>query len=208
MKKIKAIMAAVLLTASTSTFAIGNKDWNTFYVEWNPGRIYGTAGEALSCSFNGFSLGYSRALSISNVLPFFVEEGIGLQYSYYSYNRWHHSDWLSAKVPVGLLYAWQMPNNSITLIPHAGINLRFNIVGCEYKRFQTGWQIGLKARFNRHFILGVSYGSDFTELAKEIETCKYVYGENNGSPSTVQIITKSARKIKTKGASITLGYTF
>lgn len=204
-------MTAVLLTVSTSTFARGNKDWNTFYVEWNPGRIYGTAGEALSRSFKGFSLGYSRAISISSSLPFFVEEGIGLQYSYYR-NRWHHSSWSSAKVPVGLLYAWQMPNNSITLIPHAGINLRFNlnIVGCEYecKRFQTGWQIGLKARFNRHFILGVSYGSDFTELAKEIETWEYVYGENNGSPSTVQIITKSARKIKTKGASITLGYTF
>ena len=36
-----------------------------------------------------------------------------------------------------------------------------------WKRFQIGWQIGVKARLSRQFQLGVSYGSDFNEIAKK-----------------------------------------
>ena len=37
--------------------------------------------------------------------------------------------------------------------------------GKAWKRFQIGWQIGLKARFGQNFMAGVSYGSDFSEIA-------------------------------------------
>lgn len=36
-----------------------------------------------------------------------------------------------------------------------------------WKRFQIGWQIGVNARFNNNLMLGVSYGSDFSELCKK-----------------------------------------
>lgn len=36
-----------------------------------------------------------------------------------------------------------------------------------WKRFQVGWQIGVNVRFNNSFLLGVSYGSDFSEIYKK-----------------------------------------
>lgn len=50
-----------------------------------------------------------------------------------------------------------------------------------WKRFQLGWQIGLNARFSDTFLVGVSYGTDFSEIAE---------------------------KTKISTTSITLGYTF
>lgn len=37
--------------------------------------------------------------------------------------------------------------------------------GKPWKRFQVGWQIGLKSRIGNNFIVGVSYGKDFSEIA-------------------------------------------
>lgn len=56
-------------------------------------------------------------------------------------------------------------------------------MGKEYvwKHFQVGWHIGVKARFGKSFLVGASYGSDFSEIAK---------------------------KCKIAGGNITLGYTF
>lgn len=50
-----------------------------------------------------------------------------------------------------------------------------------WKRFQMGWHVGLNARFNKGLMIGVAYGTDFTELCK---------------------------KTKMKTTSITLGYSF
>ena len=50
-----------------------------------------------------------------------------------------------------------------------------------WKRFQIGWHIGVNARFNGNLLLGVSYGTDFSELFK---------------------------KAKMKTTSVTLGYCF
>lgn len=116
----------------------------------------------------------------------------------------------SAKVPVNLLYNFALPNSSISLAPFIGATLRYNVSGTlkyevedysekydlfskkemddaefldgkAWKRFQIGWQIGLKARFGQNFMAGVSYGSDFSEIAY---------------------------KSKIQTTSITLGYTF
>lgn len=37
--------------------------------------------------------------------------------------------------------------------------------GKAWKRFQIGWQIGLKARFGQKIMAGISYGNDFSEIA-------------------------------------------
>lgn len=36
-----------------------------------------------------------------------------------------------------------------------------------WSRLSIGWQIGLNARFNNKFMIGVSYGSDLNEIAKK-----------------------------------------
>ena len=36
-----------------------------------------------------------------------------------------------------------------------------------FKRFQIGWHIGLNAYFNKQYYVGISYGSDFSEIRKK-----------------------------------------
>ena len=99
------------------------------------------------------------------------------------------------KVPLNFVYRYNIPNSNIALCPFAGVTLRFNLFGKEkldwdiedeepeeldlfdkddmgsqdatWKRFQIGWQIGAKALFNNKVTLGVSYGSDFSEIVKK-----------------------------------------
>lgn len=42
--------------------------------------------------------------------------------------------------------------------------------GDAWKRFQIGWQIGVNAKFNNKFLVGISYGSDFSEITDD---CKF-----------------------------------
>ena len=46
-------------------------------------------------------------------------------------------------------------------------NNLFSFDGKAYKRLQFGWQIGLKAIIGNSFLIGVSYGSDFSEISKK-----------------------------------------
>lgn len=224
MKKFKTILFVAFLAASANSFAqfsnssssssVSSDGWNTIYFQWNPSQFSPDKGD--SQSFTGLSLGYSHAFPVSNSIPLLIETGIGLQYSFYkediaeeldfdSYYDYDYSvnqkvNMFSAKVPVHLLYDWQIPNSSVSIIPFAGLNMRFNISGkskVEYgkdlkddydlededinlfdkkemggdpwKRFQIGWELGVKAKFNNKFLVGVSYGQDFSEIAKKVK---------------------------------------
>ena len=186
--------------------------WNTLYFEWNPSTFDPDVKGADNQNFNGLTVGLNHAFSLSTSIPLYLETGLGVQYSFYTVDDYDDEDdydedeedekyWMvSAKVPFNLTYAFQIPKSSITLLPYAGLGLRFNIAGQEkygdehtnlfskddmegnqWKRFQIGWQIGLKARLGESFMLGAGYYSDFSEIAK---------------------------KIKIHGGAITIGYVF
>lgn len=38
-----------------------------------------------------------------------------------------------------------------------------------WNRFQIGWHIGLNARINDKFLVGASYGTDFSEIAQKVK---------------------------------------
>ncbi|MDE7118066.1 MAG: PorT family protein [Bacteroidaceae bacterium] len=223
MKRIKFFAVAACLAISSGAYAqftnssshsssanVNTDEWSTIWVEYNPMNLeYDTKG-ADDQSLTGFSAGYSRAFSLSQSAPLFLEAGLGLQYAnfsesldeYYEDYEMKFSMW-SVKAPVNLLYNFAIPNSSISLAPFAGITLRYNVSGtlkyetdddsekCNifdkgdmeeaWKRFQIGWQIGVKARFGQNFMAGLSYGSDFSEIAK---------------------------KTKLQTTSLTIGYTF
>ena len=42
-----------------------------------------------------------------------------------------------------------------------------------WKRFQAGWRIGANATFSKKFTVGISYGSDFTEISKKTKTSSF-----------------------------------
>lgn len=219
MKRIKFFAVAALLAISSGAYAqftnsssnnsqiTANTDgWSTIWVEYNPIKMKYDAKGADDESLTGFSAGYSHAFCVSQGAPVFLEAGIGLQYAKYSDSKSAYVDgygklnvdqsitFWSAKVPVNILYCFELPNSSISLAPFVGITLRYNLSGTlkyeandysekydvfsdsdmddldfldgkAWKRLQLGWQIGLKARLGQNFMAGISYGNDFSEIA-------------------------------------------
>lgn len=163
--------------------------WSTFGVEYLPSTFsYDGGGD--SESFTGLALNYTNAISITQSMPFFIEWGIGAQWSFRSDSKNGYDykmNFISAKVPVNLIYDIEMPNSTIHIDPFVGVKFRANIWGQtkeegrgyeekfnmfdsdegDCKRFQVGLQAGVKVRFDRSFFLGVGYGIDFNEFAKK-----------------------------------------
>ena len=161
--------------------------WSTFGVEYLPSQFSYDGDDTES--FNGLALNYTNAISISQNMPFFIEWGIGGQYSFKSQDK-HGVDYkmsmISAKIPVNLIYDIAMPNSSVHFDPFVGVKFRGNIWGQEKvessgysekydmfdsdegdcKRFQVGLQAGVKVRFDGFFV-GVGYGIDFNEFAED-----------------------------------------
>lgn len=227
MKKISILLFLVAMgvqvyaqnNSSSITANAITSGWNTVWVEWSPSTFKVDVKDADNQSFTGLSAGFSRAFNIAPSNPVYVEAGIGIQYSFFKdefqderpnivedeYNYWtsryytaHRSlDMWSVKIPVSLLYKFDIPNSSVSIMPLVGFNLRFNISakqkapgekdyvfreGLEtdlfdskdmgdssatWNRFQLGWHIGVKAHFFNHIMAGVSYGNDLTEIAKK-----------------------------------------
>ncbi len=193
MKKI-ILMAAMAVMTSTAfaqlmtgkSAAISKEFKNkTFYLQWNPSSIVPDKGS--SQSFTGFSIGLNKAWGVSSSLPLYIESGLGIQFSFYSEDDADYK-MLSAKIPLSLQYVYEIPNSSVEIIPNLGLDFRINAVGtAEYNgkdynlfdkddmggddytwnRFQVGWHIGANARFNKKWLVGVSYGTDFSEIAKK-----------------------------------------
>ena len=173
--------------SSSSSVSSNSEGWSTIWVEYNPISIKFNKGVDDE-SATGLSFGYSQAFPVSSGTPIFIEAGIGVQYAFKS-DFWDQDDvnfsMVSAKVPVNFIYDFAIPNSSVRLDPFVGLTLRYNITAKfsnedddvnlfdkddmgsnknTMKRFQPGWQIGLKARFGSSFMAGVSYGSDFSTI--------------------------------------------
>ena len=165
--------------------------WSTFGIEYLP-STFKFSGDADSESFTGLALNYTKAISITESMPFFFEWGLGLQYSFKSekdkeYDAEAKMSFISAKVPLNLIYDIAVPNSTIHFDPFVGIQLRGNLWGEgkeEYrgesetidlfdsdegdcKRFQIGLQAGMKVRFDNKFFVGIGYGADFMEFAEK-----------------------------------------
>ena len=168
--------------------------WSTFGLEYLPSKMVPDHGD--SESYNGFAINYTQALSLTQSAPLFFEWGIGAQWSHWSdsEDRYEQSfNFVSMKVPFNLIYDYQLPNSSINIDPYVGLQLRGNVWGegkeeyyddsdtwdlfdddeGECKRFQLGWQIGAKVRFNNSFFVGVAYGSDFSEFAEDTKISEF-----------------------------------
>ena len=126
----------------------------------------------------------------SNVVGRLLREGYSVKVDE-DFNMW------SIKVPLNFVYRLQLGNSTSALAPFAGFNLRYNLSATiketaryngmsesetismfkssdmggndnTWKRFQLGWQAGLKFIFGDAFMVGVSYGSDFSEMSEKM----------------------------------------
>lgn len=82
---------------------------------------------------NGFSLRYLHGFSVSKSLPMFVETGLNLNFNFGSVD--YYNDDSTAKyqfaalaVPVNFAYRFKV-NESVTIKPYLGLNVKFNLMG-------------------------------------------------------------------------------
>ena len=131
-------------------------------------------------------MGIQYSFRSEDEVPFMLEHD-----DYYEMSGTEKIKMFSIKAPINILYNYSIPNSSIAICPFAGITLRYNLSAKykyqsdfyddddedeinlfdeedmdddAWKRFQIGWQIGAKVMFNKSFTLGVSYGTDFSEI--------------------------------------------
>lgn len=162
--------------------------YSRFYLQYNP-TTWDSDGSELN--FNGFSLGKTIAVTFDSNYPFYLEGDFGLTYkkskkdemSIWGIEMAYH--FLS--VNVGLNVAWRMalPMGAY-ITPYAGVMLDGYLLGrltakyedekesmkvfynedefgTEVTPLALGWKIGVNLEINNYY-LGVSYGSDFTEM--------------------------------------------
>ena len=169
-------------------------EWNPSSFHAGGGYRYYNNGEGNgSTGFSGFSLGFSRSIGLSSATPIYLEPAVALQYStkkegyfnyYDEYNTSARLKLISIKVPINFIYKYDFSSTPVSLMPFAGITMRGNVWGeinddgdhddlfdddYGWKRFQIGWQAGVKARINHRFIIGGSFGTDFNDIVKKIK---------------------------------------
>lgn len=139
-------------TSSTSTSSPLRNDltgWDRITVSYAPLKIVTDVKGTDNYTLNGFSLGYTKGISIAKRLPFFIETGLSMQYARKSFDNEDQADilgtaWsipyrgynipaqltystLNFKIPVNLAY--KLSFNKVSLTPYAGINFKINAIG-------------------------------------------------------------------------------
>lgn len=164
MKTLKITLLVAMTLFATNTFAQftntysratssakSSDGWNSIWLGYNMYTIKNDNSDEKDQKGKGVSLGISHAFPLSENTPLYLEAGIGGQYNFNennvkdTYNDIESSatvteevkstiDFYSAIVPVRLLYKFELPNSSITLMPFVGATCRINIAGTgEFK---------------------------------------------------------------------------
>ena len=150
-------------------------------------------------AISGFELGFVKAFSISQIHPLFLETGASFVYTngdIFSEDGLDLSlNMVSLNVPFNFGYKVAL-GNKISLFPYAGLSLKGHLSGememsyygksevadifdedemgddSVFKRFQIGWQVGAAFNIDR-FNVGLSYGTDFMEISKNVSTTTF-----------------------------------
>lgn len=120
--------------------------WNTLHVQFNSSVF--DPKDGISKNLMGASVGYSHAFSLINSSPVFIEPGIAFQYLLFSKNVstadiYHigknqlddevkdKMELLSFKLPINVIYKFELPNTRISIAPFLGIILKINVSANE-----------------------------------------------------------------------------
>ena len=188
---------AQLLTGKSASLAKEeSRNWSYLYLQYNAGTFNGDVSSkylTLDGTYNGFSFGYNMDFRLTDAIPLFLETGIAGQISLseIDFPLGGKADFtmLSAKIPLGVSYVFDIPNTPISIIPNAGFDFRINalaqldfdgagdidlfdkedMLGSDntWDRFQVGAHIGANVRFWKKLLLGVNYQFDFNEIGPD-----------------------------------------
>lgn len=195
MKKCIVLAAFAMMATAISAFA-QESVFNTADFTYSPVTMkYKADGADVSTKYNAVSVNYDQARLLPVSLPLYVQYGAGLQYTWKTEKEGGLKDtdsFLTLKVPVSVLYQFEVPNVPLTIMPYAGLNLQAHLIGQNkvsyegesekvsyfdkeamsesfygdtFNRFVVGWQIGARFMYQDYFI-GLSYNGPVTNLYK------------------------------------------
>lgn len=150
---------------------------NAVFLQYSPSRY--KVSDDSRIRFNEFLLGYNRLIQVVEDVPYFVEAGASIKFS------WTKSDMdarlITFRIPVNVLYKiYLSKEKDYAIAPFAGASCRVIAMAREYSgpksvnlfndesgwdRFQVSWQAGVRFYMNRYF-LGISYSRDFRDSSK------------------------------------------
>lgn len=152
MKQIKfLVIVAALMVCSTASAqftsssrsgssSVSTEGWNTFYFMYSPTTLKDeykekSFSESFSYNLSGFSLGYERAIGLTQSIPLYLKVGGELKYSFgkksFDEDRVKYDikySFLSVKVPVSVAYDFAVTDN-IDILPYTGMFFRVNAMG-------------------------------------------------------------------------------
>ena len=191
MKKCILLAAFAMMATAISAFA-QESVFNTADFTYSPVTLKAkTDGTDVSTKYNAVSVNYDQARLLPISFPLYIQYGAGLQYTWKTEKEEGFKDsdtFLTLKVPVSVLYQFEVPNFPLTIMPYAGLNLQAHLLGQSktsyegeslkfsyfdkddmngdpYNRFVVGWQIGARFMYQDYFI-GLSYNGPITNLYK------------------------------------------
>jgi len=158
--------------------------FGTLYLQFSPSSLktttkHGGHSNSDSENANVLSLGYAYAIPLGS-MPLYLEFGGAAQWLFKSHEG-IKTNFVSLKIPVNIMYSFNV-SDAISIIPYAGGYARVNLFGSisgdgesinmfsedemkaimlpPAKRFQAGWNAGIKFRFAEKFMAGVGYFMD------------------------------------------------
>lgn len=214
MKKFYFIAAALLMFSVTASAQFVNSSkssssasravedvFNTAEFTYSPmNMVTSYKGGSKSEDMNALSLTWlqARRLPVNN-LPLYVQYGAGLQWAFEiesetdgDTKRKSSMNFLTVKVPVNVLYDFQIPSTPVNIMPYLGLNLQCHVIGSQkwsstydgetqsesfsyfskddmgdnaFNRIVLGWQIGAKVAYDKYFF-GIAYEGPVTNLYK------------------------------------------
>ena len=151
---------------------------NAFYLQYSPSR-YQVGEDVERVKFNELAIGYSRFIEVVEDMPYYVEVGANMKFSWETSTM--NGRVLTFRIPVNVTYKWYpWDKKDFAIAPFAGVALRAiamarehsgaestNLIGgtSDWHHFQVAWQAGLRFHLNRYF-LGISYSRDFRDSSK------------------------------------------
>jgi len=133
-----ATMASAQLESKMGNYTYeAENGWQGLRISYNPAILYDSNGD--DWNFNGFSVNYAKAFSLSYSSPLFLETGVGFLWTKYSDKESVIYEEIpvtvdtrmtvaSFNIPVNLAYQCSL-SNSVSLIPYVGLNLKGYVLG-------------------------------------------------------------------------------
>ncbi len=167
--------------SSKSYYGSDNEGFSTLYVQYNPSKLKSKShGSSSSESVNALSLGYSYSLPLGDI-PLYLEFGGAAQWFFKSHEG-AKFNMVAVKIPINVMYSFDV-SDAVSIQPYAGVYGRVGIIAQEkyegvklnyfskddmgdfaWKRFQFGWNAGIKFRFAQKFTVGAGYYMDLMKI--------------------------------------------